>query len=85
MPDIPIGYLYEGKAAALPHDASYEAFNPHHILVTEELVKACRQRNVIINVWTLNEPQRALELTRMGVQGIITDNPDVILSALKTA
>src|SRR5712692_10819012 len=49
MPDVPIGYLYEGKAATLPHDAPYEAFNPHHSLVTEELVKACRQRNVIIN------------------------------------
>lgn len=81
MSDIPIGYLQEGKAT-LPHDAPYEAFNPHFSLVNQEMVDACRQRNVRINVWTLNEPQRAVELARMGVQGIITDNPDVILKSL---
>jgi len=36
-----------------------------------------------VNVWTVNDPDKARELRDMGVHGIVTDIPDVIRDALK--
>jgi len=80
MPDVPVGYLYEG--ADVPQDAIYEAFHPYREHVTAEMVEACRARNQYLNVWTVNDPQTAVALVEMGVHGIITDNPDTVLAAL---
>jgi len=85
MPDVPIGYLYEGTASTLPVEAIYEAYHPCHTLITHQLVAECRQRQQLINVWTVNDPARALELCVLGVHGIITDKPDTILQALSTS
>lgn len=83
MPDVPIGYLTVQSGADLPTDATYEAYHPYHELVTAEMVEACRQRGARINVWTVNDPAHAVELCKLGVQGIITDNPDTVLAALR--
>jgi glycerophosphoryl diester phosphodiesterase len=32
-------------------------------------------------VWTVNDPDRAAELTRLGVSGICTDDPERLLRA----
>ena len=84
MPAVPVGYLTEIPYTELPTDATYEAFNPNYRLVTPEMVEACRTRNIRINVWTLNDPQAAVDLAQMGVEGIITDNPDLIVQAIKS-
>jgi glycerophosphoryl diester phosphodiesterase len=36
-------------------------------------------------VWTVNEPADMLYLMRIGVDGIITDRPDVLIRILKDA
>ncbi len=82
MPDVPIGYLYEGSTTGLPVGAIYEAYHPCHTLITSQLVADCRQRQQLINVWTVNDPARALELCTLGVHGIITDKPDIILQTI---
>lgn len=83
MPDIPIGYLSEGPSTEVPAGAIYEAFHPYYQLVTPQMVEECRRRNQVINVWTVNDPVRAVELAAMGVHCMITDTPDVLLVALK--
>ncbi len=45
-------------------------------------IAAAHARGLRVNVWTCNDPVRALELARCGVDGIVTDVPDVILTAL---
>jgi len=86
MPSIPIGYLYEGdQFKALPTDASYEAYNPYYELIDPAMIEACRAQQIYINVWTMNDPARAVDLARLGVAGIITDNPDTVIAALKAA
>lgn len=84
LPDVPIGYLYEGTATTVPADAIYEAYHPCHTLISHRLVADCRQRQQLINVWTVNDPARALELCALGVDGIITDKPDTILQVIST-
>jgi glycerophosphoryl diester phosphodiesterase len=45
------------------------------------LARSLRGSASVIHVWTINDPARALRLWRLGVQGIISDDPATILAA----
>jgi len=49
------------------------------------LVGAMRGSGIAIHVWTINDPAYALRLWRLGVQGIITDDPGSMLAVRKGA
>ena len=49
------------------------------------LARALRGSGTVIHVWTVNEPAHALRLWRDGVQGILSDDPQAILAARKSA
>jgi glycerophosphoryl diester phosphodiesterase len=55
-------------------------YSPNFTLVTEELVKACHQKNMKLIPWTVNEEEDMVRLLDLGVDGIITDFPDVALT-----
>jgi Glycerophosphoryl diester phosphodiesterase len=52
-------------------------YSPAAELVTKELIHQCHRRNVKIIPWTVNDKNAIAELTKMGVDGIITDYPDL--------
>lgn len=52
-------------------------YSPAYSLVTKELVDKCHQQNIKIIVWTVNEKEKMEELRALGVDGIITDYPDL--------
>ncbi len=52
-------------------------YSPEHTLVNEELVKKCHQQNIKVIPWTVNDKNRIEALQKMGVDGIITDYPDL--------
>lgn len=54
-----------------------EIYSPNHNLVDEELVKQCHTKNMKIIPWTVNDKKQINKLTKMGVDGIITDYPDL--------
>ncbi len=54
-----------------------EMYSPHYSLVTAELVAACHQRNIRIIPWTVNTLDEMKRLKALGVDGIITDYPDL--------
>jgi glycerophosphoryl diester phosphodiesterase len=87
LPQIPLGFLYDHTALPVVPDLiaglTYEACHPQHMLIDAALVAAEHQAGRVINTWTVNDAQRARELRRLGVDGIITDTPDLILSALR--
>lgn len=90
MLDVPLGFLVEETCASLAREAmrdpafTFEAYHPHHLIIDAAVIAEQRAAGRILNTWTVNDPERALELTRMGVNGIITDNPDTVLAALAT-
>ena len=51
-----------------------------HVLATPSVIAAAHGRNVVLHVWTVNDAERMRELVRLGVDGIITDRPDVLLA-----
>lgn len=52
-------------------------YSPNHMLVTKQLVNECHQKNIKVVPWTINDLQRMKTLIAMGVDGIITDYPDL--------
>ena len=51
-------------------------------VVTERFVKNAHKRNVHVDVWTIDDPAEMERLIEMGVDGIITDRPDLMLGVL---
>lgn len=45
------------------------------------LARAVRRSNVATHIWTVNDPSQAVRLWNRGVQGIISDDPALILAA----
>lgn len=53
------------------------AFNPYLPLVDAALVRRVHERGLRLNVWTVNDRDRIEEMVELGVDGIITDVPDL--------
>lgn len=51
-------------------------------VVTSVFVRGLKERNVVLDVWTINDEAEMRRLYDMGVQGIITDRPDLALQIL---
>lgn len=84
---IPTGYLYspqimDGKTQALMLPHEHEARHPYHEMIDEAIMAHARELDFVINAWTVNDAARARQLRLLGVNGIITDYPDIILAAL---
>ncbi|MBC6605544.1 glycerophosphodiester phosphodiesterase [Hymenobacter sp. BT188] len=52
-------------------------YSPHYRLVTSHLVTACQQQGIKIVPWTVNSAADIQRLLQLGVDGIITDYPDL--------
>lgn len=52
-------------------------YSPHYSLVTPNLLKECHSRGMKLIPWTVNEKEKIDALRKMGVDGIITDYPDL--------
>ncbi|WP_407521965.1 glycerophosphodiester phosphodiesterase family protein [Lacibacter sp. MH-610] len=52
-------------------------YSPHFSLVNEKLLAYCHQRTIKVIPWTVNKKEEIERLKKMGVDGIITDYPDL--------
>jgi len=52
-------------------------YSPEVALVTPELIKDCHDLNMKVIPWTVNDKNKIEELKKMGVDGIITDYPNL--------
>ena len=55
-----------------------EIYSPYHVLVDPQLVTQVHAKQMKIIPWTINKTKRMKELMAMGVDGIITDYPNLI-------
>lgn len=52
-------------------------YSPHHSLVTPALLRQCHEKGMKLIPWTVNDKPRIDALRKMGVDGLITDYPDL--------
>jgi glycerophosphoryl diester phosphodiesterase len=64
--------------------ARARALTIHHELVSAAVVRAARSRRAAVLTWTVNDAGRIAALARLGVDGIITDDPGKARDVLAT-
>ncbi len=83
-PQIQLAYLVEGKEAVnVESNISQLGFtpsiySPEYIYVTKEMVDYCHAHRMKIIPWTVNTKTEIDHLIALGVDGIITDYPNLI-------
>lgn len=74
--------LFGGSAASLPFAGICIPLSYYGVPVpVRQLARLVRGAGVTTHVWTINAPEVAIRLWRAGVQGIITDDPAVMVEA----
>ena len=86
-PSIPCGWLlYEmtDPASAIGRAVAHEmtTIHPWDVLVDINFVNRAHAAGLLVNVWTVDDPERMVELIEMGVDGICTNVPDVARSII---
>lgn len=82
-PQLPTGFLTlfdpePTHGLRLAADHGHDAFHPHHAFVDAAIVDATHDAGLELNTWTVDDPTRARALDALGVDGIVTNVPDVL-------
>ena len=59
-----------------------QVISPEHALVDADFVERAHAAGLAVLPWTVNDPERMVELVEAGVDGLVTDYPDRAASAL---
>ncbi len=81
LPDVPVGLLaLRGGSGAWARSRlgsllNYHALHPHYTDIDRKLVDRLHRRSARIHPFTVNHASDLLDMTRLDVDGIITDDP----------
>ena len=89
-PAVPTGLLTfnlpePAVTSAACVEAGHVALHPFVGTVDAALVDASHAAGLAVNVWTVDDPPRMAELVELGVDGIVTNVPDVARSVVDAA
>ncbi|GAA4130931.1 hydrolase [Actinomadura keratinilytica] len=83
MPRVPIGLLGTPAVDRLPVLAGYaDQINPQYTALTSAYVKRVHALGMEVFTWTVNDPAAMRNVVGLGVNGVITDKPDVLRQVL---
>jgi len=80
-PDLPIPLSRAWLAPLCPHEARH----PKHTMVDADYMAQVRKHGYRVNVWTVDDPDEMHRLIELGVDGIITNVPDVLRDILEAS
>jgi len=81
-PDVKLSLL-TGKNAASPQQMldrlgfNPSVYSPEYHTVSAEMIAFCHERNIKVLPWTVNTKEEIAQLIDLGVDGIISDYPDL--------
>ncbi len=74
---------HDPKLVQMAKDKGLDGLDVDFAGVTEELVRAAKAAGQKLYVWTVDDPDEALRLVKLGVDGITTNRPDWLREQLK--
>lgn len=86
MPELGTAFLHMHEdgltalATAIEH--GHGALHPWYGWATEEVIAAAHAAGVVVNAWTVDDPAVMAQLAGWGIDGIVTNVPDVALEVL---
>ncbi|MCK5158858.1 MAG: glycerophosphodiester phosphodiesterase [Candidatus Heimdallarchaeota archaeon] len=84
--EIPTAFLYQTirfNLQALISKTQCDGIHPKHTIVNRRLFSEARYYRLAIRAWTVDSERKAWKLTKLGINGIITNNPKKLLLYLK--
>ncbi len=84
-PEIPTGYLYEydlDDLDGLLEEVAINGIHPIKENITKKLILEAHQKNLAVRAWTVDDTEIARKLAENGIDGIITNDPKGIITAL---
>ncbi|MHA2026580.1 MAG: glycerophosphodiester phosphodiesterase [Candidatus Thorarchaeota archaeon] len=66
------------------HGLKAYAINPQHELVSESLISSAHNRGIKVFPWTVNDENLMVHLFKNGVDGLITDHPDIGVKVVRS-
>ena len=87
-PDVNYSYLLSTddtnlETALAKLDFTPAWLSPHHSVTDAELVKKCHEKGMRIVPWTVDDPEDIKEMLSLGVDAIISNYPDRVLSCTR--
>jgi glycerophosphoryl diester phosphodiesterase len=89
-PDVITGYLGTPAVGDLPKFAAFtDQINPHHATLSSSYVAAVHRlkgahgKRLEVNTWTVDDAVNAKKVRDFGVDGIISNKPDLVRDALR--
>ena len=80
---VPTAYLTDNKNIAPAIDNKCVAVHPYTSAVDKEYVETAHKHNLEVNVWTVNDAKEIKRVMDCGIDGIITDCPDIALEVIE--
>jgi len=83
---LPIAYLVESEQAlADALDSSYSAVHLRHHMLDEKIARNLRQKGKSIGAWTVNDPADIQRMIDLGIDMLITDEPELAMEICRIA
>jgi len=81
---VNLGLLYSSpdKWINLAVKLKCKAILPKYTITTKKVVKQAHREGLEVFTWTIDDPKRAVKYARIGVDGIATNKPDILIKAL---
>jgi glycerophosphoryl diester phosphodiesterase len=73
---------HEPLVTQVPVGAGRKEGLGHVVVVTERFVRWAHRRHIPVHVWTIDDPDEMQRLLDLGVDGIMTDRPEVLRQVL---
>jgi glycerophosphoryl diester phosphodiesterase len=80
-----LGFSTVEQVVAEAAEHGHRAIHPHHSSVDAEVIERSHDAGLTVNTWTCDLPDRMRALADIGVDGIVTNVPDLALEALGRA
>ena len=81
-PDIGVGYFVSVEVGDLTQ-LDVDVIGLKHGLAEPQLIKALHEHDMQVIAWTVDEPRRMIELMELGIDGIITNDPELCADIIR--
>ena len=66
------------RVVGMARAAQADVLTLHHVVVSAETVRRCRERGLAVFAWTVNDRVALDRVLGLGVDGVVTDDPRLV-------
>ena len=87
LPECKMGFLFSNPInikhiSYLSKEVGFSFLHPEYKVLNEEMLEEAKACGLGINAWTINDPEEVKNLMAWGVEGTITNDPEMCLKTI---